>query len=377
MFLHSKKLIDYFCMRVHSTLQFLLIVQLVVMNYSFRALNVGVRSRTGFGLGKKWMLSNSTHAKNFSISTKEFHNVQEVVGDKDSKFMNLFKHLDSSTKYNGKVPVTAEEKLTFVKEIFEKFYNTKNYLLPKSFVSELLDISMDSFRSLPNVLSIRRQQHDHTLGDVIVFGDLHGQFHDFYHIVKKNINQESLDEENKENLDSNNTLSQHKFFSLQNTFVFNGDIADRGPMGSEIFITLLLLKVVSPNSVFILRGNHETEAMTTAYGFQQEVKKKYGNEISAKFLALFQTFPLGCAIEDRVFVTHGGLGKVTSEMSIAQINELKRFQEPEAGNDQTIAGRTVDSGQTIAELLWSGKLFLLYFSLVEMNGCCDRSTRWF
>jgi hypothetical protein len=350
-------------MRAQLIFHFLLLLQFVVMNYSFRALNACVRTRGGIGCGKKWMLSN---LKSFSITTKEFHNVQGAVKGSDSKFTNIFKHFDENTNNGGKIPETAEQKLAFVKELFDKFYNTKNHLLPKSFVSELLDVSIDSFGSLPNVLSIRRQQYGNSLGDVVVFGDLHGQFYDFYHIVNKNINEQGDVELTKENIEANNsTHTQNKFFSLHNTFIFNGDIADRGPMGSEIFITLLLLKLISPNSVFILRGNHETHAMTHAYGFQREVKQKYGTEILNKFLQLFQTFPLACTIEDRVFVTHGGLGKTTSDMSIAELNELERYQEPEQqGTDQTIAGKKMDIGQTISELLWSGK------RVIVVIGCC-------
>lgn len=40
----------------------------------------------------------------------------------------------------------------------------------------------------------------------------------------------------------------------QNPYLFNGDIVDRGDFGVECLLTLLLFKLVEPNSVHINRG---------------------------------------------------------------------------------------------------------------------------
>jgi hypothetical protein len=45
-----------------------------------------------------------------------------------------------------------------------------------------------------------------------------------------------------------------------------------------------------------------------------------------------------------VFVTHGGLGRSTGTMTIAEIDKLNRFGEP-----------GIDGG--MAELLWSGRVY--------------------
>lgn len=63
--------------------------------------------------------------------------------------------------------------------------------------------------------------------------------------------------------------------SNQNKLLFMGDYVDRGNFGVEILIFLMALKICYPQSVFILRGNHETRQMTAHYGFRDEVLSKF------------------------------------------------------------------------------------------------------
>ncbi len=80
----------------------------------------------------------------------------------------------------------------------------------------------------------------------------------------------------------------------ENAFLFNGDFVDRGNWGVECFLTLLSWKLKYPTHFFLTRGtvrnppppcpytrksqpslrratgNHESEAMTSRYGFREE-----------------------------------------------------------------------------------------------------------
>ena len=47
----------------------------------------------------------------------------------------------------------------------------------------------------------------------------------------------------------------------------------------EIIITLLLMKLVDPESLYVLRGNHESIEMNNNYGFRKEVLRKYDVEV--------------------------------------------------------------------------------------------------
>ncbi|KAG2243777.1 hypothetical protein Bca52824_094381 [Brassica carinata] len=53
-------------------------------------------------------------------------------------------------------------------------------------------------------------------------------------------------------------------YPSQNQFyVFNGDYVDRGAWGLETFLVLLSWKVLMPDRVFLLRGNHESKYCTS------------------------------------------------------------------------------------------------------------------
>ena len=59
--------------------------------------------------------------------------------------------------------------------------------------------------------------------------------------------------------------------SAERTYLFNGDIADRGDKAVEIMLLLAAYKLVWPQSVVINRGNHETQEMTEMMGFAVSV----------------------------------------------------------------------------------------------------------
>ncbi len=58
--------------------------------------------------------------------------------------------------------------------------------------------------------------------------------------------------------------------------VFLGDLTDRGLQGVETVYTVLRLKNKNWGNVHMVRGNHENKSMVQKYGFEQEVKEKYG-----------------------------------------------------------------------------------------------------
>ena len=60
--------------------------------------------------------------------------------------------------------------------------------------------------------------------------------------------------------------------------VFLGDYVDRGLFSIEVCIFLFCLKLTRPQDVIMLRGNHESRAMTTHFTFRSDVLHHYGNE---------------------------------------------------------------------------------------------------
>lgn len=109
--------------------------------------------------------------------------------------------------------------------------------------------------------------------------------------------------------------------------LFLGDYVDRGIFSIEVLIYLFCLKLNNPKLVTLLRGNHETQAMTTHFTFRQEVLKKYGSEeLYQLFLDCFESMPVSAIVNNDYLCMHGGISPELKE--IKDINSLNRFTEP-------------------------------------------------
>lgn len=104
--------------------------------------------------------------------------------------------------------------------------------------------------------------------------------------------------------------------TAKNQYLFNGDIVDRGGHALEIILLLLAFKRDSPQSVHIVRGNHEDPQCGIHFGFRAELCSKFpqhfGEIWEACYGRLFPALPLACVVEgvsqDRRFcVLHGGV----------------------------------------------------------------------
>lgn len=84
------------------------------------------------------------------------------------------------------------------------------------------------------------------VGDSIIVGDIHGSLHDLLRIL--------------------NYVGKNPY-----KVVFLGDYVDRGQFSLECIILLFSLKIMCPDKYFLLRGNHEFDAMCSLYGFKKEI----------------------------------------------------------------------------------------------------------
>ena len=141
-----------------------------------------------------------------------------------------------------------------------------------------------------------------------VVGDIHGQFYDLLNIFEIN-----------------------GYPSEENPYLFNGDYIDRGAFGLECITTLIALKILYPNHVFMSRGNHEDVDTNERYGFRNEIIYKYDEKIFNCFSEIFKFLPLGHILNEEVLVIHGGLFSKDG-VTIDELKKINRFQDiPKSG----------------------------------------------
>lgn len=137
---------------------------------------------------------------------------------------------------------------------------------------------------------------------VIVCGDIHGQYDDLLTIFK-----------------INGTPKKTKY-------VFLGDYVDRGFNSVETISLLLLYKVMYPQNIVLLRGNHESRELTETYGLYKEVSRKYISLDVWKLLCETFTFlPLSALIGSRIFCVHAGVSPYA--LTFDKILRINRFME--------------------------------------------------
>lgn len=158
----------------------------------------------------------------------------------------------------------------------------------------------------PNVVHLSRQPYDTRL---IIVGDLHGHFGDLMHI---------LDEHGDPMAGPGGT-----------SYLFNGDLVDRGMWGPEVLLLIYCLKLTYPPLVHLNRGNHEDEQQNKQgdNGFSNQhcmrAWKGTGRGMYALCRRSFKQLPLMHVIDSQVAVMHGGL-PLDSGITLAEINSIDR-----------------------------------------------------
>ena len=193
-------------------------------------------------------------------------------------------------------------------------------------LQQLLLHSMHLLRKEPNLIDISKRPEI-----VTVVGDLHGSLDSLTHIL---------------------TLMLPKIRDDKSHIIcFNGDFVDRGQKSLEVLETLLVLKLAFPDQVYLIRGNHEDTSVASVYGFQDQVRREYGDKNALKLWdslgKLFAALPL--AVKTRTsLVVHGGLPDLTFDL-----NHLKRIPPKTRFEMNTVVTAKSDDGKFLSGILWS------------------------
>jgi len=150
---------------------------------------------------------------------------------------------------------------------------------------------------------------------VTLVGDIHGQWYDLIELFRIG-------------------------GDLPNTnYVFLGDYVDRGYHSIETVSLIMALKVRYPKRIHVLRGNHESRAITQVYGFYEQCFKQYGSaNVWKYFTDLFDYLPLSIVVDNKIFCVHGGLSPQLDTLD--DVRQLDRLHE-------------VPHDGPICDLIWS------------------------
>ena len=143
--------------------------------------------------------------------------------------------------------------------------------------------------------------------NLVVIGDIHGDIASLTWILENSSITEDL------------ANGQKKILLL-------GDYGDRGGNSPDVYALLLRLKTMFPDSVILLRGNHEgpQDLQVVPYDLPHQLKDKFSNQsnrICEEMQELFQDIPHAAILPKRLLLLHGGVPSLaTSLKDIEQAN---------------------------------------------------------
>ena len=106
-------------------------------------------------------------------------------------------------------------------------------------------------------------------------------------------------------------------------YLFLGDLIDRGEESVAVVALVFALKLLFPEHVYVLRGNHEFVEMAKRQGFYSETQAKFkGSNVFGIYCDAFEYLPLAALVDETIFCVHGGISPGLKEL--AQIDKIQR-----------------------------------------------------
>ena len=151
-------------------------------------------------------------------------------------------------------------------------------------------------------------------GQAVIVSDLHGDLESLVQILK----------------DANFLwkINQGK----KTLLIFLGDYGDRGIYSAEVYYVVLKLKLLFPEQVILMRGNHEgpEDLLASPHDLPMQFQARFGEEWKRTYSGireLFKHLYNAVIVEERYLMIHGGLppqAKTLEDLAYAHIKHPKQ-----------------------------------------------------
>ncbi len=203
---------------------------------------------------------------------------------------------------------------TFLDNIIKEPYKISR--LDFHYISQILREAEEIFKEEKLLLEFNL---DDSKSEVWVIGDIHGNLETLQKLI------DMIDEKNPE------------------IVIFLGDIVDRGKNQLECLILVLALKIRHPNKYFLLKGNHETLEMNKVYGFFQEFKRRFNDNLKFdEVLAVYNVLPFCALVNKSILCLHGGIPE-----DIAILRKLRGLKP----GDSVSKSKTI--AKSLVQIMWN------------------------